>query len=176
MASMAQIPLAAFQVPDGKVAMTLQMHGARCMTAVIAVADLDGLLAAFEAGMQLDVADRSDWHIHVQVRELLRQNAGWDAAGDKAEMEACVAAAFWLALNHPEGGGAVRTEVAAFMRDQNRAQVTLASDERQVWSIAVLERPVIPDAAMAAFPLEAAACLVFSRGDVDQPSPVSQGH
>lgn len=170
---MAHIPLSAFRVPDGKVAMTVRLHGTRCMTAFIGVADWDPCRSAFEAGMEMDVADRADCRTHAQVRELLKQDM---ERGDDDDMAACVAAAFWLALNHPHASATMRTQVAASMRTQNRAQITITSDHRQLWSFAVSERPVTPDAIMAATPVGTTVCITFPERADDLPSRPSQDH
>lgn len=173
MLSVAQMPLSAFRVPDGKVAMMLRLHGTRCTTAVIGVADLDPLLDAFEGGMELDVTDRADCRTHVQVRELLRQHV---EQGDDADIEVRIAAAFWLALNYPHASTTMRTQVAASMRTQNRAQITIMSDHRQLWSFAVSERPVGLEAVMAATPVGPTVCLTFPERADNSSGRSSQGH
>lgn len=173
MPSMACIPLSAFRVPDGKIAMTLMLSGMRCVTGVIGVADLDFHLNAFEAGMELETADRANPHTHAQMRELLRQHM---ERADDADMRVCVAAAFWLALKHPHGGVTMRAQVAAFMKVQNRAQITITSDRRQLWSFAVSERPVMTEAIMAAIPVGPTVCLTFPERADASLSRLSQAH
>lgn len=170
---MAHIPLSAFRVPDGKIAMTVRLHGTKCATAVIGVGDLDPWLSAFEAGMKMDVADRAGCRTHAQVRELVRLDM---ERGDDGDMTACVAAAFWLALNHPHASATMRMQVAVSMRTQNRAQITITSDHLQLWSFVVSERPVMPDAIMAATPVGPTVCLTFPERPADLPGRSSQGH
>jgi hypothetical protein len=47
----ARIPLSAFRVPKGKLALTLLLHGRKGLTAAFDATDIDTWLAAFEAGM-----------------------------------------------------------------------------------------------------------------------------
>ena len=150
----ARIPLAAFRVPDGKIALTLKVHGTRCTTAVIGVSDSDQMLNAFEVGTGIDKADREDWHAHLQIRELLREGLERNEAPD-----ACVAAGLWLALNHPVGGLHARTQVAASMRTQSRAQLTVTSDGCQRWCFVVSDRPAMPEAIMEVTPIGLMVCL-----------------
>lgn len=170
---MAHIPPFAFRVPDGTIAMAVRLHGTKFMTAVIGVADLAPWLSALEAGIKMDVADRTDRRTHTQVCELLRQDM---ERGDDGDMTACVTAAFWLALNHPHASATMRMQVAASMQTQNRAQITITSDHRQLWSFVVSECPVMPDAIMAATPVEPTVCLTFPERPADLPGRSSQGH
>jgi hypothetical protein len=94
----ARIPLSAFRVPSGKIAITMSLHEVRCVTAVLDAADIDSWLAKFETGMGMGSVDRADVGAHVQIRELLRQDL---AQGGDAEMDACVAAALWLTPQPP---------------------------------------------------------------------------
>jgi hypothetical protein len=163
----ARIPLSAFRVPSGKIAITLSLHGSRCVTAVLDAADIDSWLAKFETGMDIDSADRVDVGAHVQIRELLRQDL---AQGEDAEMDACVAAALWLTLNHPFAAETLRKDVAASLRSQDRAQLTISSDARDMWGFVVSSKPAEPDALMAMMPTGTTLCLSFGQEDACPPA------
>ena len=162
----ARIPLSAFQVPKGKLALTLLLHGQKGLTAVFEATDIDRWITAFEVGMDIEIGDRADQWTHVQIRELLRR-----ALGDgSVDLDTCTAAALWLALNHPFGAEIVRRHVSASLRETDRAHITLSSDARHMWSVAVSEKPVEPEAVMAAFPPGANVCLDF-RSSAKPPMP-----
>jgi len=154
----ARVPLAAFRVPDGKIAMTLKLHGTKCMTATIGVGDLDLRLSRFEIGTGIDAADRASRRTYAQICELLGQ---YLERGEDADMSTCVAAGFWLALNHPHASATMRMQVAAFIRMHNRVQVTITSDHRRLWSFAVSERPAMPEAVMAMMPIGSTVYLTL---------------
>jgi hypothetical protein len=154
----ARIPLSVFRVPKGKVALTLLLHGRKGLTAVFDATDIDTWLAAFEAGTGIEMTDRTESWTHVQIRELLRR-----ALDDgSADLDTCTAAALWLALNHPFGSKTVRRHVSSSLRELDRAHITLSSDARHMWSVAVSEKPVEPQVVMAAFPPGTNVCLEFS--------------
>ena len=74
-----------------------------------------------------------------------------------------MAAGLWLALNHPVGGLHVRTQVAASMRTQNRAQLTVTSDGCQRWCFVVSDRLAMPEALMETTPIGLMVCLEHHR-------------
>jgi hypothetical protein len=160
----ARIPLSAFRVPKGKLALSLLLFGQKGLTAVFDAADIDKWLAAFEAGMGLEIGDRADLRTHAQIRELLRA-----ALDDRsADLETSTTAALWLALNHPFGSEVVRRHVSSSLRKLDRAHITLSSDVRHMWSVAVSEKPAEPQGVMAAYPPGTNVCLEF--GGPTQPS------
>jgi hypothetical protein len=162
----ARIPLSAFRVPKGKLALTLLLFGQKGLTAVFDAAAIDTWLAAFEAGMGIEVSDRADWRTHAQIRELLR-----GALDDSsADLDTSTTAALWLALNHPFGSETVRRHVSSSLRKPDRAHITLSSDARHMWSVAVSEKPVEPQVVMAAFPPGTNVCLEFG-GPTNLPLP-----
>ena len=162
----ARIPLSAFRVPKGKLALTLLLYRHKGLTAVFDATDIDTWLAAFEAGMGIEMTDRADSRTHVQIRELVRR-----ALDDgSADLDTCTAAALWLALNHPFGSETVRRHVSSSLRELDRAHITLSSDARHMWSVAVSEKPVEPQVVMAAFPPGANVCLEFG-GITNPPIP-----
>jgi hypothetical protein len=112
----ARIPLSAFRVPEGKLALTLLLHGRKGLTAVFDASDIDAWLAGFEAGMGIEMTDRAESWTHVQIRELLRRALD----NGSADLDTCTAAALWLALNHPFGSETVRRHVSSSLcRDVN---------------------------------------------------------
>jgi hypothetical protein len=153
----ARIPLSAFRVPKGKVALTLLLHGRSGLTGVFDATDIDRWLTAFEVGMNISNDDRPDPGIHVQLRELLRRGL----SGGSTEVETCTVAGLWLVLNHPFGAKTLRRSVSAALREADRVHITLTSDARQMWSVAVSEKPVEPEVFMAALPIGTNACLDF---------------
>lgn len=155
----ARIPLSAFRVPKGELALTLLSHGRKSVTVILAVADIEPWLTACEGGMGIEIGDRTSLSTHVQIRELLRQTLG----GGSADSDACTAAGLWLALNHPFGAQTVKRQVSNSLRETDRAHITLASDVRHMWSVAISERLVDPGSAMAAFPLGTNGCLELGK-------------
>lgn len=161
----ARIPLSAFRVPAGKVAITLSLHGMRCVTAVLEAGNIEPWLDRFEDGMGIEQAERADVSVHGQIRELLSRDL---AKGENADMEACTAASLWLAINHPFAAETIRREVAASFRKQDRAQMTIASDGRSLWSFVVSDKPAEAEALMAMVVVGANFCLTRPPRD-DQP-------
>lgn len=145
-------------MPKGKLALTLLLHGHKGLTAVFEATDIDHWITAFEVGMGIEIADRADQWTHVQIRELLRRAL----RDSSADLDTCTAAGLWLALNHPFWAETVRRHVsAASLRESDRAHITLTSDARHMWSVAVSEKPVEPEKVKAAFPPGANVCLDF---------------
>lgn len=144
-------------MPKGKLELTLLLHGHKGLTAVFDANDIDTWLAALEAGMGIEMTDRAEAWTHAQIRELLRR-----ALDDgSADLDTCTAAALWLALNHPFGSETVRRHVSTSLRELDRAHITLSSDARHMWGVAVSEKPVEPHLVMAAFPPGTNVCLEF---------------
>jgi hypothetical protein len=162
----ARIPLSAFRVPKGKLALTLLLHEHKGLTAVFDATDIDTWLAAFEAGMGIEMTERAESWTHVQIRELLRR-----ALDDgSADLDTCTAAALWLALNHPFGSETVRRHVSSSLRELDRAHITLSSDARHMWGVTVSKKPVEPQVVMAAFPPGTNVCIEFG-GLTNPPIP-----
>ena len=162
----ARIPLSAFRVAAGKVAITLSLHGVRCVTAVLQAGDIEPCLKRFEEGMDIEQVERADVSVHGQIRELLRRDLAKD---ENADMEACTASGLWLALNHPFGAETIRRDVSTSLLKQDRAQLTIASDDRGVWSFVVSDKPAEPEALMAMVPVGTNFCLTRPPSD-DQPA------
>lgn len=60
----AHVPLSVFRGPEGKIAITLHLHGTTCTMIGIEVADLDHWLSGFKAGTGIDAADRANCRTH----------------------------------------------------------------------------------------------------------------
>lgn len=112
--------------------------------------------------MEIKPADRADLAIHCQVRELLSQDL---RKGKDADLDACTPSSLWLALNHPLGAATVRGGVAASLKAGDRAQLTIASDVRDLWSFVVSDKPAEPQAMMAVVPVGTNISLTFSTRD-----------
>jgi hypothetical protein len=146
--------------------LTLLLHGRKGLTAVFDATGIDSWLAAFEAEVGIEMTDRDESWTHVRIREVLRR-----ALDDgSADLDTCTAAALWLALNHPFGSETVRRHVSSSLRELDRAHITLSSDARHMWSVAVSEQPVEPQVVMAAFPPGMNVCLEFG-GLTNPPIP-----
>jgi hypothetical protein len=116
--------------------------------------------------MGIEVTDRAASWTHVQIRELLLRALD----GGSADLDTCTAAALWLALNHPFGSETVRRHVSSSLRELDRAHITLSSDARHMWGVAVSEKPVEPQVVMSAFPPGTNVCLEFG-GLTNPPIP-----
>lgn len=151
----ARIPLSAFRVPKGKVALTFLLHEHPGLTAILNATDLEDILFAFESGTNIEPADRPTPNAHVQIRKLLCQGLG----GTDRDLNALTAAGLWLALNHPFGAQIVRRRVSASLCETDRAHITLLSDARHMWAVTVSEKPVEHGRVMCAFPPGVNICL-----------------
>jgi hypothetical protein len=149
----ATIPLSAVRVPQGKVAVTLDLARLPCITGLVDADRVDDLLQGFEESLGLSATDRSDVRTHVALRrELCSQ---FEAMQSEAAT-ALIAFGLWLTFNHPLEAQRIRTSVSRDLREKGRAQVTVTCDDRGKWGFAASERPaeqltelleVVPDGA-----------------------------
>lgn len=161
----ATIPFSAFRVPNGKIAVTLDLYGCDVFTGVIAAGDLEDSLQAIEQVFDLSATERYDVGTHVLLRETLKESV---RQADQESREGCIGTGLWLMLNHPEHSNEVRVRVSRELRETGKAHLTIACDQRGMWGFSTSEKPVDLPRTMSFFPDGSAA--IFIR---DEPEPSS---
>jgi hypothetical protein len=73
-------------------------------------------------------------------------------------------------LNHPFAAETLRKDVAASLRSQDRAQLTITSDAQGMWGFVVSSKPAEPEALMAMMPVGTTLCLSFGQEDACPPA------
>lgn len=163
----ASIPISAFRVPSGKIAITFDISGLDYCTAVLPVLDLDQILSDFEVEMELSKNDRCNLQAHLQIRHLAEQLL---RSGDPDGVKYALFPALWLALNHPVDPGAIRAAISDGLRRNERAHITIAIDHRHYWAFAVSDR--IPDLSkwFGAMPDDSSLGMSVRFKDFNQPT------
>ena len=163
----ATIPFSAFRVPNGKVAVTFDLHGCDVFTGVISVGDVESFLKAFEKALDLSTAKRQDVLTHVLLRRALKESI---KQADPELHKACTGMGLWLALNHPEHSHRVRLKVSQHLKTVGKAHLTIACDHRDMWGFSLSERPEDLPSLMSFLP-DGSALSFFP--DELEPSPPS---
>lgn len=123
---MAGIPLSAVRVPDGKVAVALDLHGtAGIYTGIFEAVELTAALRNLEQALDIPAEHRQCTRSHVRLRSFSRE--GMIEEGEEI-LKASVALGAWLALKHPENAETVGAAVSASLREMGKAHLTVTSD------------------------------------------------
>lgn len=145
---LARIPLSALRVPDGKIALTLDLHGPDPMSIVLDAVSLEGVLSLLDEEIWEAGGRRNDRRTHVILREAVALAMAED---DDSRMGA-VTHVLWLALNHPDHADAIRAKVSDALREKGRCHLSVTVDARQNWAFAIADRWIDMSRAMAAVP------------------------
>jgi hypothetical protein len=137
---MNSIPLSAFRVPDGKLALTLALAGYDPFSITVPVERLENVLHGAETLLGLSAKQRLDREAHIRVRQQIHsamRNPPADAAEFTELRQALGILAFWLTLNHPTSSGQMRRAVAEELRKSGKAHVSVTVDEKRTWAFAL---------------------------------------
>jgi hypothetical protein len=156
----AKIPLSAFRVPQGKLAITFDLHGLPCGTAVVDADKINLFVSGFDDAMELQSRDRAGMECHVKIRQMLR-SAWQDEVSQPTGLS--VALALRLAVNHAFGGNDLKDGIAASLREQAKAQLTLTNDQSRKWAFAISGKPAEMTGLLASLPDGAAMSFTEAR-------------
>ena len=106
-------------MPDGKVALTLDVEGAKRVTSMLDARDLEPLLAAMAS-----LSTMRTRSYHDLVRFIVAELPGLSGGEDEAKFRALVGIGLWTALSHPAGGDRMRKEISTFVHERGSAHVT----------------------------------------------------
>lgn len=118
-----------WRVPDGMVALTLDVKGHDPSTIAMPFADLTKLLEAFESDRRVQKpAGETDLDFHRRVRHhIVDEFPRAKAAGAEEEVKSLLTAALWTAFEHP-GSKDMRKAVSQKLRKTGKAHLTAAAD------------------------------------------------
>lgn len=146
---MTSVPLSDFRVPDGQIAITLDLHGMDHPVSVQFGVDLiESGLQKTEQSLKLKPSDRRSPSVHVNLRNSIQ--AGLQSGADDQAVQGVGFVALWLALNHPRSSDEMRRKVSEELRKSGRAHITITSDEKKTWGFALAPAYVDLSQAMSA--------------------------
>jgi hypothetical protein len=161
----ARIPLSALRVPEGKLALTLDISGLDPISAIIAVGEIERLVAEVDRRIR-PFGSRHDVKTHVFVRRGIDQAM---RHGDDKLKEGVMLRVLWLALNHPHHGDHLRQKISQALRQDGKAHLTVTVDATKVWAFALAEKYVDMSQVLEALPHDEHFSLAFDKPTSEQP-------
>jgi hypothetical protein len=156
----ARIPLSALRVPDGKVAVTLSIHGLDAMSLVVDVGKVETIVADVDASVRAIGGSRTSEKSHVLVRRAV------DLAmreGDELGKQGAMLSVLWLALNHPHHAEQVRAGMSQALRERGRVHLSVTVDARQTWAFSLADRWVDMTSVLEAIPEDQHISLAYGE-------------
>jgi hypothetical protein len=149
-----------FRVPDGMVALTLDVHGINPVTMSVEAGKLEETLRAFDQDLRAQAFGPSvnlstetggrEWAQYVRIRSLLIDGLRQvDASGRKIEeMQGLLWCALWCAFNHPTKGNPMRRQVSEAIRKTGKVvemqPLLNAADDTTEPMVVAVERKIKP--------------------------------
>jgi len=146
-----EIPVDDFRVPDGMVALTLDVYGINPVTLCVKAAELVQTLNCIEEGLDDTAKARQDLTHYAKIRSALIA-ALRRASPNDADMSSLCLGCLWCAFNHPEGSDVLKKRVSEALRRTGKAHITMRCDAKERVAIALCDKFVELNPLMASAP------------------------